>query len=196
LVQQLTGEFTWCDLIARSGGSIENLDPHTTPSDPVAEFGREVPLHLFAAELSNAGQEGRDSDFRAFFWEKAMALGDRITWIAFTHAHFPCAAIRGGRGQYQFIAQSPEAEEPDAKLPLNPRALARGKPAFDRIADVCGDILEIRQSFSCAGYPAPIIGNPQKVLSVLSAAGDCNVDGASVDGVFNQFGNSLKWILL
>jgi len=77
------------------------------------------------------------------------------------HAHEPGCSVAGrhligalvgaDRGHRQALADRPEAQETNAKLPLQSGSVAVGfQVPFDRVTNVRGDVLEVRKSIGIA----------------------------------------------
>ena len=77
--------------------------------------------------------------------------------ITLAHAHLISPAIAARRGEEQFFAHGPEAQQTDAEFALQTlRAILLELP-FYGIADVSGNILKIRHTLFISRNALPIV---------------------------------------
>jgi len=107
------------------------------------------------------------------------------------------AMIGAGRGHNQGLADSPKAQQADAKLALHAgRVTLRLEVSFDRVANVGGNVLKIRQAVGRSRDAFPVILDRQILTAMLSATGDRDCLGVRVDAVFHELRDGLERVAL
>ncbi len=104
--------------------------------------------------------------------------------------------VRAGRNHSEFVAYGPEAQQPDAELTLQAARTACLQPALDGIADMGGNVVEIRTALLVPRNALTVIAYRQEVTAVFAPSRDGNLAGLCVDAVLDQLGNRLERITL
>src|SRR5204862_3780311 len=128
--------------------------------------------------------------------EERTAWGYGVTRIPFTHDHLIGTVVVAGRSHGDGAAHGPEAQQPDAKFTLKPGHAVLLQPAFNGIADVRGDVVEVRTAVFIARHAIPVVSYRKKMLAVFSAARDRDGAGLRIDAVLHQVRNGFKRIAL
>ena len=96
----------------------------------------------------------------------------------------------------QLFTDRPEAKQTNPEFPLNPFCTPDLQFPLDGIADMSGHVLEIRNSFSIARDPFPIVANPEVVLAVLAASGNRDVASPGIDTILDELGHRFQRVAL
>src|SRR5438105_8138551 len=195
-MQQTSLELARLHLEFGSGAAIDDADRNARMTDPIAQFGRQVPLDLLAAEIFDARQDASNQHLGAPLREKRRALRDPVTRIAFAQMHLPRASIVAGGGKQQLFAQCPEAQEADAELALQSLRPLRLEAALDRVADVRRHIMKIRFAVDVPAHAFAVVLDAQVMLSLLLAARDDDRLRVRIDAVLDQLGDGFERIAL
>ena len=110
--------------------------------------------------------------------------------------HLVGLAIRPGRSEHQLLAHCPKAQQTDAKFPLNPCGAFGFQATLDRIADMGGHILKVRDALLVATDSLSVVFDAQEVNAVLFPANECDVPGSGINAVLDEFGDCLERIAL
>jgi hypothetical protein len=105
-------------------------------------------------------------------------------------------AIVAGGSQEQLLADRPETQQADAELALQPARPIPLELPFDGIANVRGDVLEVRQALGIPGDALPIIFDAQEMLAAVASARDGDVARGRIDAVLDEFSDGFQGILL
>ena len=177
-------------------GAVDDLDMDAGLANAIAQFGGQIPLQFFAAELFDAGQQGANGEFGAAIGKEDAFLAYLVFRIAFAHLHLVSAAVFAGGREEEFFANGPKAEEADSELALHALSAISFELAFDGIADVSSDVLEIWKPFFVARNALTVVFDAKEVASFFAPARDGNVAGGRVDAVLDEFGDGFEGILL
>jgi hypothetical protein len=184
-MQELALVLARLDQVLLARELIDDSDPDPGFADPVAQLRGEVPLNLFAREPAHSSQERSDMDLGAAVGDEGPLGRHRVARISLANDHLIGALIGARTGHGKRLADRPEAEQPDAELPLDPGGAALLETALDRVANMCGDIAEIRPPIRVARHPDSVIADAQILLSALPAAGNRHRARLGVDAVLD-----------
>lgn len=109
--------------------------------------------------MTDAGEQRLDDNFGAFFRKEPPAVGDGVARVAFAHPHFQGAAIGSGAGECELLAEGPEAQQPDAELPLD--AVSFFQVTLQGIANMSGHVGEVGQPVRAARDSVSVVDNLQ-----------------------------------
>ena len=197
LMQESALERSRLDFVLLSAELVEDKHAHLRGTQPVAQFRGEKPLDLLAAQAADALEQGADPELGAAFREEHAALRHLVARVALAHRHLIGALVGAGGRHRQGFADGPEAQETNAKLALHATAPAfRLQVAFDRVADVRGDVLEVRQAFVVTRDAVAIVLDREVVRAAFSTARDGDDLGMGVDAVFDELGDCLERVAL
>ncbi len=196
LVQEPTLELPRLDLELGSRGPVDDADRYARVTDPVAQLRGEVPLDLLAAEVLDARQDAADQHLGSRLGKERRTRGDAIARVALAKVHLPGASVVARRSQQKIFAQRPEAQQADAELALQSLRSLRLEPPLDRIADVGGDVVEVRLAVGVPAHALAVVLHAQVMLSLVLAAGDDDRLRARVDAVLDQLRDRLERIAL
>ena len=197
LVQQPALERAWLDFVLLAGELVDDTYPHPRRAQPVAQLGGEKPLDLLAAQAADALEKRADLELGAAFGEEHSALRDLVARVPLAHRHLIGTLVGAGRGHRQCVADGPKAQESDTELALQAIAPALClQVALDRVANVRGDVLEVRQPFVVTRDAVAVILDREVVRAILAAARDDDRSGARVDAVFHELGDGLERVAL
>jgi hypothetical protein len=101
-----------------------------------------------------------------------------------------------GAAQLEHLAQAPEAQQPDAVLPLRHQLqpLLRRQVALAAVADVGRDVSQRLGAVELRDHALAVVPDPQAHLALDALAGDADLSGAGVEAVLHQLGERLAGI--
>ena len=128
--------------------------------------------------------------------KKGATRSHGVSRIAFAHNHLIGTLVGPGRSHGDFAAHGPEAQQPDSELTLKPSRAAGFQPSLDGIADMGGDVMEIRTAILIARHAFTVISDRQEMTAVLPAPRDRDRARLRVNAVLDKFRNGLERIAL
>src|SRR5262249_29928260 len=152
--QELTCVLARLDQILLAREPIDDSDPDPGLADPVAQLRGEVPLNLLAREPAYSFEEWSDMDLGAAVGDEGPLGRHRVARISLANHHLIGALIRARTGHGERLADGPEAEQSDAELALDPGDAALLEAALHRVANMRGDVPEVRPPIRVARHPA------------------------------------------
>src|SRR5690606_34400703 len=154
------------------------------------QFGRQVLLELLARDdLASRLQQRTDDDAGAAGVHPVADRLDCVPGLAAEHRHLPPAAVRPGRGHPELLGPAPEAEQADAELAVNPLPLPGIEVPLHRVADVRGNVGEIRTPVAVGPHAVAVIVDFEEDLPLELAADDLDPAAAGIDRVLGQLAN-------
>jgi hypothetical protein len=147
-------------------------------------------------KLSQDGQQRTHLEPRSRVEEQARAPVHLVRRIAFAHAHLVDASIGARGGHCQLSAHGPERKETDAEFTLHAARAFLFQAPFNRVADVCGDVLEVGNPVFVARHSATIVGDLEEVFAAFSSACDGDRPRSGIDAVLDELGDSLERVVL
>jgi hypothetical protein len=196
LVYQASLELPRLDVEFGARRAVDDADRHTRATDAVAQFGREIPLDLLAAEILDAGQDAANENVGAGLGKERRPLGDPIARIALAQMHLIDAAVGAGGRQQQLLAERPEAQEADAEFALQATRALRLQRALDRIADMRRDVLEVGLALGIPAHAFAVVPHAQVMAALLLAARDDDRLRLRIDAVLDELRHRLQRIAL
>lgn len=92
-VQKAAFEFPRLNFELGPSRPINHADFHAGMANPIPQFGSQIPLDLFAAELPDAGEDPTNEQLRAWLRHQHAPFGDPISRIALAHVHLVGPAV-------------------------------------------------------------------------------------------------------
>src|SRR4029077_15982167 len=185
------------DLVLLARKSVDHRYTNLGGTDPVAQLRGQIPLDLLAAQATDAVEQGADLECGAWLGKEHASRVHGVARLSFVHDHLIDALIVPARRHREPLAHGPEAQQSDAKFPLQ---AASGtvclQASLDRVADMSRDVLEVRKPVRIAGDAVAIVFHHQIVLSVLAATRDGNGLGVCIDTVLDDLRDGLERIAL
>ena len=195
-MNEASAEFAGLYLVALARVPVNDLDVHTGVTNPIAQFRREIPLDLLAAELPDARQQWLDLQLGAVVGKQHAPCTHRVARIAFCHVHLVSLAIAPRRGHGELLTHRPEAEQAYAELALDAFGAVCLETTFDRIADVGAHVAKIRNALVISRYALTVIADRQVMVTPFPTTGDIDLPGTCVDAVLDELGHCFERIAL
>src|SRR5881296_853399 len=110
--------------------------------------------------------------------------------------HPVTSAVAPRRSQYQLLAHGPEAQQTNAELALEPGSALSLETLLHRVANVRGDIFEVRNTDGVAPDAFSVIFDPQELDAFFLSPRDRDAFGARIDAVLHELGHRFERIAL
>jgi len=180
-------------VLLRYKAAIGDVDAGAGIANPSRQFGSQVLLELLAGDdLAGRFEQRTDDDARPTGVDSTADRFDSVLGLPAQHCHLVEPAIGTRGGHSQFLAQTPEAEQPDAEFAVNPLSLRPVEVPFHRIADVGGDVGEVGPAVVVGLHATAVVVDFEKDPPLDLAADDLDLPSAGVDRILGQLANCFE----